>query len=66
MLHGGCIVVATLLYCAEGLTGHKTQLNDSERLEVLVAINKVRSDVQPTASDMLVIVSQHQSQHHAV
>jgi len=34
----------------------KTPLSDSERLEMLEAINNFRSDVRPTAADMIELV----------
>jgi len=37
----------------------KMQLNDDERLIVVAAINKFRSEVSPPAANMLALVSQH-------
>jgi len=63
MVRGGWVLLATVLHHAEGrleLSREKKQFNDKERLEALDAINRYRSDVQPTAADMLAIVSQPQ------
>jgi len=38
------------------LSPDKRQMNDTERLAVLKAINRYRSNVRPTAADMLAVV----------
>jgi len=64
MIRGGGIVTATVLHGVESWielpsSEKRYIMKDTERLEVLATINKFRSDVKPTAADMLAIVSMH-------